>query len=171
VSASPLGSAAVPSDVQIPDDLRAALDEAAGLLYDWTRGGPEPEVSLNRRPISMGAIFRLVTAFSDRAADDEYKFALLAAQTIRSSNHAAGHACSDPKDDTYASIAQCYLGLLAAARITIEVDKALRRAVALRRFPSYDMQCFVFLDGVSRWGKRSNHHEREYLMSRPSFLV
>ena len=71
------------SEQRIPDDLPVALDDAAGLRQDWTRGGPESEVSLNRRPASIGEIFRLVTGFSDRAADDEYRFSLLAAQTIR----------------------------------------------------------------------------------------
>ena len=71
------------SEQRIPDDLPVALDDAAWLRQDWTRGGPESEVSLNRRPASIGEIFRLVAAFSDRAADDEYRFSLLAAQTIR----------------------------------------------------------------------------------------
>ena len=65
------------SEQRIPDDLPVALDDAAGLRQDWTRGGPESEVSLNRRPASIGEIFRLVAAFSDRAADDEYRFSLI----------------------------------------------------------------------------------------------
>jgi hypothetical protein len=101
------------ADTKIPANLGEAFYRAAEALADWTRGGPVPLVSLDRRPTTIDAVFRLA-ALIDGSAPQETVLALSLAHDFRHGEEAAGHTCEDPKDDSYANVAACLLALFRA---------------------------------------------------------
>jgi hypothetical protein len=98
----------------IPADLRDAFDEALEALAGWTRNGPEPVVSLNGKQTPIETVFRLVEGFSEPAPEDICDAAFTLASVFRTGREAAGHACLGPKDDSFASVAECLLALYVA---------------------------------------------------------
>jgi hypothetical protein len=50
---------------RIPENIRVAFREAVGLFCDWWGPVPEPLVSLDQKPFTIGAVCGFVTKFND----------------------------------------------------------------------------------------------------------
>ena len=71
-------------------------------------------MSLNGKRTPIETVFRLVEGFFEPAPEDICDAAFTLASVFRSGPEAAGNACRGPKDDSYASVAECLLALYAA---------------------------------------------------------
>jgi hypothetical protein len=101
-----------PTDNPISDDLRYAFEVAAKSLENWGRGDREPSILHDRINYPIGAICNFVMDFSGRTPDHIYECVLTLAQHFRSGDERhVGYPCDSPKDQSYASVARCLLGL------------------------------------------------------------
>jgi hypothetical protein len=58
--------------MRIPPDLERAFMETLWAYSDWDRGGPEPEISLERRPFKLSAVCGLLANFDAPMPDVIY---------------------------------------------------------------------------------------------------
>jgi hypothetical protein len=84
----------------IPRELHDAFWGAIGLYRDWGRGQPEPEVSLNQKPVTISLVCDLVMQFEDPMPDELWR---LLADTARGSVEL---------DRSYGSGARCLAELI-----------------------------------------------------------
>jgi hypothetical protein len=78
------------SSEPIPNDLRDAFWGAIGAYSNWSYGQPEPEISYQRRPISISLVCDLVGHYDDPMPTDFWN--LLTSLAPRSEDPPAGQS-------------------------------------------------------------------------------
>jgi hypothetical protein len=93
------------SHAPIPRSLQDAFWGAIGAYSHWSRGEPEPRVSLEGQEVPIGLICDLVTRYQEAMPDNLWQLL----------KHVAGTTAGMPQDRSFASAAR-WLGRLIAER-------------------------------------------------------
>jgi hypothetical protein len=108
----------------IPPEYRDAFNQAVAAFDNWLYGAPEPPISFEGKAHSIASICEGVMCFAGPAPDEIYNLVCQKAHDFRHGLEAnTKYDCSGPKDDSYASVAECLLRLCAARTAWVKLKR------------------------------------------------